>query len=172
MMVLGSGGRGESLLAMDQDNAIVFAKASPKAPKTNGSRGARHQSRRHAGCRRGLLLQGRHHGQERRVAHERRALARYGRRMDAEIRPKTCSTVTFSLMQCPYTAKEQLARELRREAMEAAREQKIFLKNMSIKAAEFKSPLGFMGRISARMAASISSWAASCRSFPSPCFGP
>ncbi len=29
MFVLGSGGRGESLLAMDQDNAIVFAKGGP-----------------------------------------------------------------------------------------------------------------------------------------------
>ena len=27
-MILGSGGRGESLLAMDQDNAIVFAEGS------------------------------------------------------------------------------------------------------------------------------------------------
>ncbi len=29
MMVLGSVGRGESLLAMDQDNAIVFAEGEP-----------------------------------------------------------------------------------------------------------------------------------------------
>ncbi len=31
MLVLGSGGRGESLLAMDQDNAIVFAEGDPGA---------------------------------------------------------------------------------------------------------------------------------------------
>lgn len=32
MLVLGSGGRGESLLAMDQDNAIVFATGAPGSP--------------------------------------------------------------------------------------------------------------------------------------------
>ncbi|MFT5220376.1 MAG: CBS domain-containing protein [Gammaproteobacteria bacterium] len=33
MLVLGSGGRGESLLAMDQDNAIVFALGEPDGPE-------------------------------------------------------------------------------------------------------------------------------------------
>lgn len=33
MMVLGSGGRGESLLAMDQDNAIIYAKGAPDGPE-------------------------------------------------------------------------------------------------------------------------------------------
>jgi len=33
MLVLGSGGRGESLLAMDQDNAIVFAEGEPGGPE-------------------------------------------------------------------------------------------------------------------------------------------
>ena len=33
MLVLGSGGRGESLLAMDQDNAIVFAAGEPDGPE-------------------------------------------------------------------------------------------------------------------------------------------
>ena len=33
MLVLGSGGRGESLLAMDQDNAIVFAEGVPDGPE-------------------------------------------------------------------------------------------------------------------------------------------
>lgn len=33
MMVLGSGGRGESLLAMDQDNAIIFEKGEPGGPQ-------------------------------------------------------------------------------------------------------------------------------------------
>ncbi|MGI9415394.1 MAG: exonuclease domain-containing protein, partial [Hyphomicrobiales bacterium] len=33
MMVLGSGGRGESLLAMDQDNAIVFETGEPGGPE-------------------------------------------------------------------------------------------------------------------------------------------
>jgi DNA polymerase-3 subunit epsilon/CBS domain-containing protein len=32
-LVLGSGGRGESLLAMDQDNAIVFAQGQPDGPE-------------------------------------------------------------------------------------------------------------------------------------------
>jgi CBS domain-containing protein len=32
VLVLGSGGRGESLLAMDQDNAIVFAEGEPDGP--------------------------------------------------------------------------------------------------------------------------------------------
>jgi CBS domain-containing protein len=33
LLVLGSAGRGESLLAMDQDNAIVFAKGEPDGPE-------------------------------------------------------------------------------------------------------------------------------------------
>ena len=33
VLVLGSGGRGESLLAMDQDNAIVFAEGEPGGPE-------------------------------------------------------------------------------------------------------------------------------------------
>lgn len=33
VLILGSGGRGESLLAMDQDNAIVFAKGEPDGPE-------------------------------------------------------------------------------------------------------------------------------------------
>jgi DNA polymerase-3 subunit epsilon/CBS domain-containing protein len=33
MLVLGSGGRGESLLAMDQDNAIVYAAGEPDGPE-------------------------------------------------------------------------------------------------------------------------------------------
>jgi CBS domain-containing protein len=33
MAVLGSGGRGESLLAMDQDNALVFAEGAPDGPE-------------------------------------------------------------------------------------------------------------------------------------------
>ena len=33
MLVLGSGGRGESLLAMDQDNAIIFAEGEPGGPE-------------------------------------------------------------------------------------------------------------------------------------------
>jgi DNA polymerase-3 subunit epsilon/CBS domain-containing protein len=33
MLVLGSGGRGESLLAMDQVNAIVFAEGEPGGPE-------------------------------------------------------------------------------------------------------------------------------------------
>jgi DNA polymerase-3 subunit epsilon/CBS domain-containing protein len=34
VMVLGSGGRGESLLALDQDNALVFSAPDPKAAET------------------------------------------------------------------------------------------------------------------------------------------
>src|SRR5690606_27288794 len=33
VLVLGSGGRGESLLAADQDNAIVFAEGEPDGPQ-------------------------------------------------------------------------------------------------------------------------------------------
>jgi CBS domain-containing protein len=33
VLILGSGGRGESLLAMDQDNAIVFASGAPDGPE-------------------------------------------------------------------------------------------------------------------------------------------
>lgn len=50
----------------------------------------------------------------------------------------------------PVYGSEHLAQQLHRDAIERAREQRIFLKNMSIKAAEFKSPLGFLGRISAK----------------------
>lgn len=35
LLVLGSAGRGESLLAMDQDNAIVFERGEPRGPEDN-----------------------------------------------------------------------------------------------------------------------------------------
>ena len=44
MLVLGSGGRGESLMAPDQDNAIVFAHGEPDGAEDSWFKDARRKS--------------------------------------------------------------------------------------------------------------------------------
>ena len=63
MLVLGSAGRGESLLAMDQDNAIVFDEGPPGGAADQwfeemGNPG--HDDTAQSGC---AALQRQHHGQ-------------------------------------------------------------------------------------------------------------
>jgi DNA polymerase-3 subunit epsilon/CBS domain-containing protein len=81
LMVLGSGGRGESLLAMDQDNAIVYASGEPDGPEDRWMAELGRPGRRPSQPRRGALLQGRRHGPERRMAPVACRLARPDRHL-------------------------------------------------------------------------------------------
>lgn len=148
MMVLGSGGRGESLLAMDQDNAIIYAEGEPgsDADKWFEALGAKAADTLDAVgvcyCKGGIMAKN----------------AEW--RMDAErwrdtvgswmqkARPEDLMNCDIFFDAMPVYGSERLALKLRSDALNAARDQKVFIKNMSMKAAEFKSPLGFMGRIS------------------------
>ena len=91
LAVLGSAGRGESLLAMDQDNALVFAEGEPGGRSRSLVREACHPCRRHSGRGRRALLQGRRDGEEPAMARLARHLAGAGRRTGSSIRSrKTC----------------------------------------------------------------------------------
>ena len=68
LCVLGSAGRGESLLAMDQDNAIVFADGAPDGAADQLVRAAGRHHRRHPARGWRALLQGRRDGQKSAVA--------------------------------------------------------------------------------------------------------
>ena len=75
MIVLGSAGRGESLLAMDQDNAVIFERGRAGRRKGSLVRHARNPCRGYPASGRRALLQGRRDGQQ-------RALARLGRNLE------------------------------------------------------------------------------------------
>ena len=62
LCVLGSGGRGESLLAMDQDNAIVFAAGEPDGAEDRWFARLGAHRRRYPERGRRALLHGRRHG--------------------------------------------------------------------------------------------------------------
>ena len=84
--VLGSAGRGESLLAMDQDNALVFAKGAPGRTAGCVVREARQPRRRHPARGRRALLQGRRHGEKSAMARIGRDLARAHRALDRPVK--------------------------------------------------------------------------------------
>ena len=97
LAVLGSAGRGESLLAMDQDNALVFAEGAPDGPEDRVVRGARRPHRRHPARGRRALLQGRRDGEESAMARLGRDLARAHRATgSADPIRRICSRSTFS----------------------------------------------------------------------------
>ena len=64
LAVLGSAGRGESLLALDQDNALVFASGAPDGVRRPLVRRAFSSCCRHPARRRNSVLQWRCHGEE------------------------------------------------------------------------------------------------------------
>ena len=85
LAVLGSAGRGESLLAMDQDNALVFAEGAPDGPQDRWFEATRRAHRRYPARGGRALLPGRRHGEEPAMARLARHLAGADRRLDSAI---------------------------------------------------------------------------------------
>jgi DNA polymerase-3 subunit epsilon/CBS domain-containing protein len=146
MMVLGSGGRGESLLAMDQDNAIVFDEGEPEGPEDhwferlgvlvadmlNGA-GVIY-------CPGGIMAS---------KPEWRMDLTGWRRRIEIWIgksRPEDLLNCDIFFDALPVYGARDLAEGLIAEALAAARGSRIFLKAMSMKASEFQVQLNWLGR--------------------------
>ena len=147
MMVLGSSGRGESLLAMDQDNAIVFEKGEPGG-KTDQwfERLASRVSDilNDAGvayCKGGVMAS---------RAAWRKDVDGWREMVGSWIthaRPEDVLNSDIFFDALSVHGSGDLADELHREAHEAAAQASGFLKTLAIRAGEFQSPLGLFGRL-------------------------
>lgn len=150
MLVLGSGGRGESLLAMDQDNAIIYEHGEPGsetdkwferlgqiAADTLDGVGVTY-------CKGGIMA--RNAAWRKDAAHWRRTVEQWI--VKAKAKDILNSDIFFDAR--PVYGDESLGTELRRDAMQVAGENKVFLQHMGAKAADFDSPLGWFGRFKHR----------------------
>lgn len=146
MMVLGSGGRGESLLAMDQDNAIVFDQGEPGGPEDLwferlGVLVA--DMLNEAGvtyCPGGIMAS---------KPEWRMDLIGWRRRIEIWIgkaRPEDLLNCDIFFDAVPVYGARDLAEGLVAEAVAAARGSRTFLQAMSVKASDFRSQLNWLGR--------------------------
>lgn len=147
MLVLGSGGRGESLLAMDQDNAIVFAENGPDgaADRWCAELGRRVADMLNAAgvayCSGGIMAANAEWRHDR--AGWRRLIADWLR----HTRPEDILNSDIFFDAACVHGDEDLARDLATEALERARQARPYLLAMAISAADTgPSPLGWFGR--------------------------
>jgi len=144
--VLGSGGRGESLLAMDQDNAIVFDQGEPGGPEDRwfeqlGILVA--DMLNDAGvvyCPGGIMAS---------KPEWRMDLTGWRRRIEIWIgksRPEDILNSDIFFDALPVHGDEKLAEGLYAEAAAAARSSRTFLKAMAVQAGDFHVPLNWRGR--------------------------
>jgi DNA polymerase-3 subunit epsilon/CBS domain-containing protein len=146
MLVLGSGGRGESLLAMDQDNAIVYRAGEPGGQQDQwlerlGVRVADILSSAGlAYCKGGVMAR----NSEWRMSVEgwRAAIEGWLRRS----RPEDLMSTDIFFDAVPVHGTLALGDALRAEALEAAGRSRGFLKLMAVNAAAVDVPLGWLGR--------------------------
>jgi CBS domain-containing protein len=146
MLVLGSGGRGESLLAMDQDNAIVYRSGAPGGPEDQwlerlGARVA--DILNMAGvayCKGGVMACNSQWRMS--VAGWRAAVEGWLRRSQ----PEDLMSTDIFFDAVPVHGTLALGETLRVEALEAAGRSREFLKLMAVNAAAVDVPLGWLGR--------------------------
>ncbi len=146
VLVLGSGGRGESLLALDQDNAIVFAEGKPDGPEDRyfaklgeliaddlNTIGVPY-------CKGGVMAK----NAEWRGSLEtwRQRLADWMRRS----RPEDLLSVDIFFDLRAVHGDAGLAETLLREAYEQGSKALAFVKVLAAGNAEFQAPLGLFGR--------------------------
>lgn len=146
MLVLGSGGRGESLLAMDQDNAIVSRAGEAGGPEDQwlerlGARVA--DILNMAGvayCKGGVMAR----SSQWRMSLDawRTTVAGWLRRS----RPEDLLSTDIFFDAVPVHGTLALGEALREEALEAAGRANSFLKLMAVNAASVSVPLGWLGR--------------------------
>lgn len=141
VMVLGSGGRGESLLALDQDNAIIF-EGEP------GTWLAAMASRMNAildevgvpFCKGGVMA--RNDAWRKSTGEWRKHVSGWLSRSD----PADILNADIFFDAVPVYGEAQLADDLRRDAIAAARQSVSFLKLMALNAASVELPLGWFGK--------------------------
>lgn len=147
VLVLGSAGRGESLLAMDQDNALVFAQGDPDGPE---DRWFAAMGRRMAAildevgvplCKGGVMAS---------EPAFRGSLATWRRRVGqwiARSDPRDLLSVDITFDFQPVHGDRAMADALWRDAWEAARGQVAFLKLLAENAGEPAAAVSFFGRL-------------------------
>lgn len=147
MFVLGSGGRGESLLAMDQDNAIIFEHGEPggKDDIWFASLGKRvSDTLNDAGvsyCKGGIMAA----NAEWRMDGERWRDVISGWLTKSRPEDILNSDIFFDAKAVAGDAR--LADGLRRDALDAAGQAQGFLRAMELRAGQFQSPVGWLGRL-------------------------
>lgn len=146
MMVLGSGGRGESLLAMDQDNAIVYSEGGPDSPEDQWFESlGRHvaDTLNSAGvcyCKGGIMASN---------AEWRMDAARWKdtvRSWVSRSRPEDILNCDIFFDAMPVHGQAALADSLRENAIAEAGKVRSFLTTLAMNAAKFDSPIGWFGR--------------------------
>ncbi len=146
MFVLGSGGRGESLLAMDQDNAIVFDKGEPgcaddlwfaelgtMVADTLNDAGVSY-------CQGGIMASNGEWRMDR--AHWREVISRWL----TKSRPEDILSADIFFDAKAVHGNGRLLDELRHEALRTVQDAQGFLNAMQTRAGDFHSPVGWFGR--------------------------
>lgn len=145
VMVLGSGGRGESLLWPDQDNAIVYASGEPDGPEDQwfaALGGHLADLLDEAGvpyCKGGVMA---------RNAEWRKSREGWMRAIEQWVgrsRPQDLLSVDIFFDGVPVHGDAALAEEIWRHAYERARGSAIFQKLLTEVARDWRSPIGLLG---------------------------
>ena len=147
LMVLGSGGRGESLLAMDQDNAILFEEGEPGGEadlwfEELGKRIA--DILNDAGvvyCKGGVMASN---------PAWRKDLAGWREMVKTWIsrsQPNDMLNCDIFFDAVSVYGQSELADVLRQEAMDLAKESRVFLKFLALKTGQPDTPVGWFGRL-------------------------
>ena len=146
MLVLGSGGRGESLLAMDQDNAVVYAEGDADGPEDQwfaefGSRVADILDAAGVPYCKGKVMASN--------ADWRRSEKRWIKRINKWIRrqsPEDILNCDIFFDAIPVHGDTRLANRMLDQAFEIGGASKLFIKLLSINASKNSPPLGLFGR--------------------------
>ena len=146
MFVLGSGGRGESLLAMDQDNAIVFGNGDPGGDADRWFAGLGSivaDMLNDAGvshCKGGIMASNAEWRMDTR--HWRDVVSQWL----SKSRPEDILNADIFFDAKAVHGDSGLLDSLRKDALDAARHADGFLNAMRMRAGEFTSPLGWFGK--------------------------
>lgn len=146
MLVLGSGGRGESLLAMDQDNAIVYADGAPEKADSWFQRLGEivADTLNDAGviyCPGGIMAKNDAWRMD--ESKWRDTVAHW----IGHAKPQDLLNSDIFFDAVAVHGETEMGDALRAAAMIAAKDAVEFLKVMTAKASEFSSPIGMFGRI-------------------------
>lgn len=149
-LVLGSGGRGESLLALDQDNAIVFAEGEPGGEEDRwfADLAERVSAILDAAgvplCAGGVMAS--KDAWRMSLEHWRHHVRSWMGRLD----PEDLLNVDIFFDAAPVHGDLALGRVLLEESRHAAGKAPELIKFLALKAASFQSPLGWFGRLRSR----------------------
>ncbi len=147
VLVLGSGGRGESLLAMDQDNAVVYASGASDGPE---DRWFAELGRRLAGILDGAGVSYCRGGVMARNPEWRMDLDRWRAKVAGWIgrsQPEDVLNCDIFFDGVPVYGDTDLGEALHREALDMAANARAFQIALRANAVDFTSPLGMFGRL-------------------------